>query len=197
MKLPLILSLLFSLLFSASLFAEKELISIREVKFFRATDDWTVAMIKIDAQKNPDENARDRDYLENIKITLTLAYEPKYKNAPKGQFDFYRSDVEIIAMKAAEPKMVYFALPGVIVKRDRLEKDPFAWMIDLEVNGNKIEPTEEHISKELRKGGVAQSFISKANSESPDNDDLLMPSYLAPGIFKYKNQPDFIRREAE
>lgn len=197
MKLPLFLLTILTIISTTFVFAKDETILVKDVKFSRATDDWIVAMIKLDAIENHKEDARDKDYIENIKVTLTVAYEPNYSGAPKGQYDFYRSDLEIIAMKAAAPKHVYFALPGIIVKRDRLDKDPFAWMVELEVDGEKIEATKDHISDKLKKGGAAQSFITKANTSVSENENLLVPSYLAPEFLKFKDQPDYIRKDVE
>jgi hypothetical protein len=170
---------------------------IRDVKFENAKDDWIVAEIKLDAIKNPKEDARDKNYVDNIKVTLTVAFEVQATGVPKNTYDFYKSELEVVSIKAAEPKYVYFLLPGVIVERDKLKKDPFAWMVELEVDGEKLEPTDDHISKSLQKLGV-QNFLSKANAGISQTENLLMPVYLAPGgIFKYKDLPIFIRKEAD
>ena len=198
MNFPHLPTVILIVLLSTFIHAKEDLVAVKGVKFAYSTDKWIVAEIKIDALKNPKgEKARNEDYLDNVKVILTLAYEPKSKNLPDNHFDFYRSEVEIITIKTAAPKNIYFALPGSISERDKLSKDPYAWMVEIEVDGQKVEPQKDHLSKKLQKN--ATSFIAKANAGVSETEDLLVPSYLAPNFVtaKLKNQPDFKRKDAD
>lgn len=182
-----------SALFAQSVFAQ-EAIQVDRVDFNSLRDDWIQMEIELSCDGNPAEDARNDRFVEKIGVKAYIAYE---RDASNREYDYYTSEVEIVIMEQGDANNVYFYLPGGIVERDRLKKDPDFFYVEVTVNGETQEPQKKAMSTNIPNLEVLNSFTSRAESEAGVNDDLLMPIYLVSGIDlgRVSDQPTYLRRD--
>lgn len=143
-------------------------------------DRWIQATVELRANQNPLEDARSRDFLDNITVDFFASWQPQGRGAEVG-FDFYRSSVRIISMRRGERRNVVFLLPSVVVDRDRLNREPFAYLVELDLDGNRIPLRPNDSSPNLRdRPDVIEQLKTNAASQASRNDGILIPHYLAP-----------------
>lgn len=180
-KFVLVLSLIFSPAFlgSALLHAQSALVEVEDVKFSSNAGafKWTQCAIKLKAGKNTLPEAPSTDYVDDVKITLTLGYE---RSNSSDKFFFYESSVTLVTMESAKSKVVSFWLPYDIVKRDDLPKEPKYWMIKLEVKGEELPMTKDNASRNIKDRKVMDSFLSAASSKLGDTEGILVPTHRSP-----------------
>lgn len=182
-----------SALFAHSVFAQ-EAIQVDRVDFNSLRDDWIQMEIELSCDGNPAEDARNDRFVEKIGVKAYIAYE---RDASNREYDYYTSEVEIVIMEQGDANNVYFYLPGGIVERDRLKKDPDFFYVEVTVNGETQEPQKKAMSSNIPNLEILNSFTSRAESEAGVNDDLLMPIYLVSGIDlgRVSDQPTYLRRD--
>ena len=182
-------------LLSASLtLPAQEDIRVDRVDFNSLRDDWIQMEIELSCEGNSAEEARDKDYVEKIKVKAYLGYT---RDASTRSFDYYTSEVEILIMEKGDDNNVYFYLPGLIVERDQLKTDPDFYYVEVAVNGNAQKPQKTAMSSNIPNLDILNSFISKADAEGAGNEHVLMPIYLVSGVDlgRVSQLPAFLRRE--
>ena len=172
----------------------QEDIRVDRVDFNSLRDDWIQMEIELSCEGNSAEEARDKDYVEKIKVKAYLGYT---REASARSFDYYTSEIEILIMEKGDDNNVYFYLPGLIVDRDQLKTDPDFYYVEVSVNGDAQQPQKAAMSSNIPNLDILNSFISKADSEGADNEHVLMPYYLVSGIDlgRISQLPAFLRRE--
>lgn len=173
------LLLTLSLCFAANLFAQNFPAQVDDIKFKNLDKDWVEMEIKIRADKNEAPDARNPRYVDNIKVLGYFGYDRKNSDGSKG-FDFYKAEVEIISIEQGQTEYVYFYMPGVVVKRDNLPKEPDYYFVALEINGQVLPIDNRAYSKNSLNDTSIRSMKAKADAESGPNDFILKPSYNAP-----------------
>jgi len=182
-------------LVSASLILPaQEDIRVDRVDFNSLRDDWIQMEIELSCEGNSAEEARDKDYVENIKVKAYLGYT---RDASARSFDYYTSEIEILIMEKGDDNNVYFYLPGLIVERDQLKTDPDFYYVEVSVNGGAQKPQKVAMSSNIPNLDILNSFISKADAEGAGNEHVLMPIYLVSGVDlgRVSQLPAFLRRE--
>ena len=184
-------------LLSASLMLPaQEDIRVDRVDFNSLRDDWIQMEIELSCEGNSAEEARDKDYVEKIKVKAYLGYT---RDASARSFDYYTSEIEILIMEKGDDNNVYFYLPGLIVERDQLKTDPDFYYVEVSVNGGAQKPQKVAMSSNIPNLDILNSFISKADAEGADNEHVLMPIYLVSGsgvdLGRVSQLPAFLRRE--
>ena len=184
-------------LLSASLMLPaQEDIRVDRVDFNSLRDDWIQMEIELSCEGNSAEEARDKDYVEKIKVKAYLGYT---RDASAPSFDYYTSEIEILIMEKGDDNNVYFYLPGLIVERDQLKTDPDFYYVELSVNGGAQKPQKVAMSSNIPNLDILNSFISKADAEGAGNEHVLMPIYLLSGsgvdLGRVSQLPAFLRRE--
>lgn len=172
-------------------------VSVNRVNFNSLRDQWIQMAVELTCGENPNPEARDRDFVENIKVKVYLAYLPDGAQAPN--FDYYSSEVEIAIMKNRDQRNVYFYLPGPIAERDRIRRpEPEYFYVELTIDGQPQKPQPKAMSGNIPNAEILNSFLSKAGSESSVHQDLLMPVYLVNGsdLGRVERLPVFLRRDA-
>lgn len=172
----------------------QEDIRVDRVDFNSLRDDWIQMEIELSCEGNSAEEARDKNYVEKIKVKAYLGYT---RDASTRSFDYYTSEVEIIIMEKGDDNNVYFYLPGLIAERDQLKTDPDFYYVEVSINGDAQKPQKAAMSSNIPNLDILNSFISKADSEGADNEHLLMPYYLVSGIDlgRVSKLPAFLRRD--
>lgn len=185
-----------TLLASSIAMCAQEVIKVNRVDFDQLRNDWIQMEIELSCSGNPSPDARNRDFVEGIKIKAYLAYESRGSGS-SGGFDYYTSEAEIIIMEKGEDNNVYFYLPGLIAERDQLNADPKFYYVEVSVAGETLKPQKFAMSSNIPNLDILNSFVSKADSDGADNEHLLMPIYLVSGIDlgSYSKLPAFLRRD--
>lgn len=189
--------ILFTALLVTPLVAQ-DAVQVDRVKFNSLRDDWIQMEIELSCLGNPSPEARNPRYVENIKARVYLAWE---RDAQARLFDYYTSEVEIVIMEQNDKSNVYFYLPGPIVERDRLKKEPDFYYVEVSVDGEIQQPKGQSLamSRNIANLEILKSFTSNANTESLKNEHLLMPIYLLSGsgidLGRVGALPVFLRRD--
>jgi hypothetical protein len=182
-----------SLLIANLAFAEDPAAQVDNIKFNNLSDDWVEMEVKIKANRNLAPDAKNERFVDNIKVLGYFAYQDSKTKA----FDFYKAEVEVISIEQGKTEHVYFYMPGVVVKRDRLPKEPPYYFVALEING-QVQPIDNRAySKNLSDDSI-RNMKTKADAESEKNDFILKPSYNAPlGLIgaRPSDMAPLIRRE--
>lgn len=183
-----LLSLIFATLVSAQNVPEVE---VRNVRFDSVGDNWMMVTIQLRPDENTMPDAISRDFIDNVKIDFFMGFEVDRSNRDES-FDFYRSSARIISMQRRQSYNVHFFLPGVIRDRDNLRRDPFAWVVQIEVDGNQVPLRESQYSRNsLRSREAYDSLVSNANAAGAANDGKLVPVYLAPEYIVRESRINF------
>ena len=144
---------------------------------------WMMAAMELVPNANPIPQARNKEFLEDVELTLSLAYDRGAGADGKPQFDFYSSRVRIAIIKARERLPLHFFIPGYIVERDRLPREPKYWAVEISIGGIPQEASANTVSREYKTPQMLKflpSFLGKVAQEGRPNEGLLMPEYLAP-----------------
>lgn len=172
----------------------QEAIEVDRVKFNSLRDDWTQMEIELSCNGNPSEDARNARFVEKIGVKAYIAYE---RDASAREYDYYSSEVEIVAMEQGDDNNVYFYLPGKIVERDRLDKEPAFYYVQVTVDGETQTPQKSAMSRNIPNADILNSFVSRAESDGSANEHMLMPIYLVTGIDlgRVSDHPTYLRRD--
>ena len=173
----------------------QETIKVDRVDFNSLRDDKLQVEIELSCEENPDPDARDKDFVEKIRVKAYLAFE---RDAQERSFDYYTSEVEIILMEKGDDKNVYFYLPGLIVERDQLKTDPDFYYIQVSVGEEVQEPQSTAMSSNIPNFDILSSFVSRADAEGGINEHFLTPIYLMTGdpeLGRVSDLPAFLRRD--
>lgn len=176
----------------------ENVVSVDRVDFKSLRSDWVQMSIELTCGQNPSAEARSRDFVENIGLKVYLAYLPRGAQAP--DFDYYSAEVTIAAMENRDQRNVYFYLPGPIVKRDVIRRpEPEFFYVEITIDGQPQKPAPKAMSGNIPNLDILNSFTSKAEGGSAENEHLLMPIYLVDGIDlgRVSNLPVFLRRDVK
>jgi hypothetical protein len=166
-----------SLCLAGSLFGQDVPAQVDNIKFKNLSDDWVEMEVKIKANRNLAPDAKNERFVDNIKVLGYFAY---VRDRKERTFDFYKAEVEVISIEQGKTEHVYFYMPGIVVKRDRLPKTPPYYFVALEVNGQVLPIDNRAYSKSTLNDDTIRSMKTKADAESEPNDYILKPHYNAP-----------------
>ncbi|MFT4550356.1 MAG: hypothetical protein ACI8XO_001959 [Verrucomicrobiales bacterium] len=213
MNMKLTVSALMSLLLLSSAVTAKDRdpIKVRDVTFKRSSSGWITADVEFQAgdfAANPE--ARKKDYLNRIKLTLTVAYEDrdlansKVANAAqkKAPFEFYQRAVELTAVKRSKSITVRFFIPPAVVESKGFPAKPIAWMLDWEVEGVQmpvdVERFPKNFSSNLKDLKVFTSFNNFLAEGVKANEGIMLAQYHGPDDLQPRRDLKdfaFIRKE--
>ena len=169
-------------------------VAVRRVQFNQAgrgTDTWMQAAITLQGGPNASANARNADFNDLVKVRLMVSFQSP--GGGEAALTFYRSEATLVSIERGREVMVAFYLPPEVVRRDRLGREPFAWMIELEIDGEVLPGRREHVSRSLNSLDIISSFKTRVAAEAPRTDGQMVPVYLTP--FHGTDAPSFVRRE--
>ncbi|MBT4225888.1 MAG: hypothetical protein HOD72_15660 [Opitutae bacterium] len=144
---------------------------------------WSTAFMELVPNQNPDPKARNPEFLEEVELSLHLAYEMAPDATGKKAYDFYSSKVRIAILKARERVPLSFFLPGYIVERDRLPREPKYWAVEISISGIPQETSPNLVCRDYKTPQMLKflpSFLGKVAQEGRRTEGLLMPQYLTP-----------------
>lgn len=182
----------------ASLQAQKYPADVKNVDFNSNVRPygWNNIVIEIEANENPDPNAPNSRYVDNIRVSLLLGYE-----GPKdGEFTFYNAEATVVTIETGDSKLVGFWMPFDIVERDDLPREPKFWIVELEVDGKALDllQNSKSFSSSFPSRESIENFKRQANSKLTETEGILVPTYLSPNPYVDSREPPaFIRLDQQ
>ena len=167
----LLLTLVCSIPVSAASLLKVDRISFEKL----GREDWLRCRLQISSDGSLSESAADSRFLDDVKARLYLSFRKSGKD-----FSFYTCEVEIVTMEQGERYYLDYFLPGPVVKRDRLNTNPFAYLVEFTVGGYSVPFENEFGSSNMDQISARQMFKDKADASKQENDGILLPSFLAP-----------------
>lgn len=189
----------------------KSVIAVKDVKFFQLRlggqiNPWNCMQVEVAANYNPDPKALNKTWVDKIKLTVTQVYKTK---SPKPEdWNYYRSAVTILTLEVNQPRTVSFYLPGDVVKRDNLRKEPDYFYVQPEISGNEeplfdakgsvIAEQSRAISRDLSQKKNFDGAKDVADRCAGNNSGILRPQFLVnyrevPNVVP--PSPEFIRED--
>jgi hypothetical protein len=168
-------------------------VSVRNVKFsaVRAPggqDPWLEAVVELDVAPGNGSGIYNR-YADRVQVTLGVSIATRIND-----YDFYRASAEAVSLEAGRAT-VRFYLPPEIVKREQATGTPFAWLVELAVQGRPLALAASNASGNLRAADAVRSFKDHVAQAAPANDGVLVPQYDSPFADRYPaDTPSFVRR---
>jgi len=132
-----------------------------------------------------------------------------YKTASKKPEDwnYYRASATVLTIEANQPRSVLFYLPGDIVKRDMLPKEPDYYFVQLEVAGNEapifdargvlIPAQVRAVHKDIATKVAFDAAKDAADRGVVNTPGILRPQYLVAYFDNpiVPSSPEFIRED--
>jgi hypothetical protein len=183
---------------------------VKDVKFAQtrmngmATNPWNRVEVVVDPKANPDPKGLNKRWVDKVKVTTTLIF--KIPGKPAEEWNYYRASATVLTMEVNSPRSVFFYLPGDVVKRDNLRKDPDHYFVELEVAGNQqilfdargtlVNEQRNAVSRTLANKPDFEGAKGFADRGSMANAGILRPQYLV-GIVEdvARFSPEFVRED--
>jgi hypothetical protein len=183
---------------------------VKDVKFAQtklngmATNSWNRVEVVVDPKSNPDPKSLNKRWVDKVKVTTTLVF--KIAGKPAEEWNYYRATATVLTLEVNSPRSVFFYLPGDVVKRDNLRKDPDHFFVELEVAGTQQALFDQRgaLVAEQR-NALSKSLVSKADFEgakgfadrgSMTNAGILRPQYLVDVVEDVARfSPEFVRED--
>ena len=187
-------------------------VTFQQTKLGGQVNPWNRMQVEIQANTVPetkpaaaDTKVLNKKWVDKVKVTVTQIY----KNAsPKPEdWNYYRSSATVLTIEVNQPRSVLFYLPGDVVKRDNLKKEPDYYYVQLEVAGNE-EPVFDARGLVLadQKWALHKDLQTKAKfdpaKDAADRGVIATPGILRPQyLVLYSDtpvvppSPEFIRED--
>ncbi|MEY4403005.1 MAG: hypothetical protein RIR91_1040 [Verrucomicrobiota bacterium] len=169
-------------------------VTFQQTKLGGQVNPWNRMQVEIQANsvaeaKAPaagDAKAANKKWVDKVKVTVTQIY--KTTSAKPEDWNYYRSSVTVLTIEVNQPRSVLFYLPGDIVKRDNLKKEPDYYYVQLEVGGNEeplFAPTgvvlpdqKQALHKDLQSKAKFDPAKDAADRGVVSTPGILRPQYL-------------------
>jgi len=163
-------------------YSEDAPIKVNRVKFGRENVlgliDWYEIAIELEGRRIPGMDTLNPRFLNNVGVRLNLCYKV---NAISGkEFQYFQSTVKIISLEKGNKRISYFYLPPEIIQRDRIGLNPFAYLVEIEMEGTPLSLGEKNISPTLSDPSRLFNFKARVASEAAKNAGVLQPIYHTP-----------------
>jgi hypothetical protein len=184
----------------------KSVIVVKDVKFFQhrlggQINPWNRMQVEVVANSNPDPKALNKTWVDKVKLTVTQVF--KNKSTKAEDWNYYRSSVTILSLEINQPRTVSFYLPGDVVKRDNLRKEPDYFFVQVEAAGNEeplfdakgnvIAEQSRAISHDLAQKKNFDGAKDVADRCAGNNPGVLRPQFLV----NYPDVPVVVPPSAE
>ncbi|MDR2513249.1 MAG: hypothetical protein LBD01_05595 [Puniceicoccales bacterium] len=139
----------------------------------------------------------NKDWVDKIKVTLTIAYPVSAKAKASGARDvaayaFYSASSTILTMQRNTKGSVFFYLPGEVIKREQLASTPEGYIVEIEVDG-KAQPAI--LSRKLKTPKEENGFREMAGQALFKTAGVLLPQYHVPDD-RRPSSPALIREDS-
>ncbi|MDR2863939.1 MAG: hypothetical protein LBV54_08765 [Puniceicoccales bacterium] len=168
--------------------------------------------------ENPAAAVPNKEWVDKIRVTVTTAYErpaiprsaaitsttarkPGAAGAAGADasapppYVFYRATATIMTMERNGRGSLFFYLPGEIVKRDRLKLEPYAYLVEIDVDGTNVTTSKTMASKTIQKPEQLDGFKQMADRAVLDTAGVLRPQYMVPYDPVQASSPTLLRED--
>ncbi len=190
-------------------FAKSDPVLVSKIDFKKlpqiggSSGQWTRIEVQLDGKENPNDKSTNTQWIRGVDVQLTLVYldeKAKDKRSPESMV-VLKNKARLFAIKVGTKTNVMFYIPPEAYNVYRLSKDPFAYSIELTVNGSAIELSKENIKSLLSKSivkasdpkKVYDSYQKLVSAAAAANENALMNLQQAPynvQKFEYENSKD-------
>jgi hypothetical protein len=159
------------------------------------------------------------EWVDKIKVTVTLAYLTKQGKAPKpraasataattgadsleGKYVFYRAASTIMTLQRSKHGSVFFYLPGELIERDGLSAQPSDFLVELEVDGTPSPVTKAASSTGLQASNATAAielFKNMADRQNAETAGMLRTQPQVAGIVfdqEWSRSPTLLREDS-
>jgi hypothetical protein len=198
LTLPLLTFLVFAVL-AGTIFGQEDQVEVSEVDFRHeslagATDDWLEIAIELTGKGNAAGSSANPRFSDDIRVSLGLGFELAGRGSR--QFRFFQAEVVVVTLEQGEKRIVFFYLPPEVVARDRLPKEPFAYLVELSVGGRPLTMRRANVSSNLGDATRVGNFKGRLTAEAVGTRGVLLPIYETPFFIardKLRNSPAYRR----
>ena len=169
-------------------------VPFQQTKLGGQVNPWNRMQVEIQANTVPEAKpaaagetkVANKKWVDKVKVTVTQIY--KTTSAKPEDWNYYRSSVTVLTIEVNQPRSVLFYLPGDVVKRDNLKKEPDYYYVQLEVGGNEeplFAPTgvvladqKQALHKDLQTKAKFDPAKDAADRGVVSTPGILRPQYL-------------------
>lgn len=197
-------------LFGQAAAPAKSPVAVRDVKFMQVRiggqeHAWNRMQVELQANATVDPKALKR-WVDKVKVTVTQIY--KTDSAKFEDWNYYRASATVLTLELGKPRSVLFYLPGDIVKRDNLRKEPDYYFVQLDVGGAEaplfdakgalVAEQARAVHREISKKDIFDKAKDAADRGVISTPGILRPQYLliSPDLVPaVPASPEFIRED--
>ena len=152
-------------------------------------DNWMEATVELDVRGTRENNA---GFVDSVRVALNLGLQSTL--AGEDGFVFYRSEAEASTLDSGVARFRFY-LPAAIVRRYQLSGEPFAFTVDVWIQGKPLPGSRTAISPNLTTPEALRDFQDRVARDAIRNDGILVPQYDTPFLIEYaRDTPAFVRR---
>ena len=177
------LTLLLCAVHGEAIFAQGDPVEVSDVEFryenlAGATDDWVEIAIEIEGGGNAAADGENHRFSSDIRVALGLGYQ--LSRSSVGRFRFFQAEAVVVTLEQGNKRTVYFYLPPEVVKRDRLPKEPFAYLVELSVGGETLATRRGNVSSNLGDASRVANFKTRMAAAANETRGVLLPIFETP-----------------
>ncbi len=164
---------------------QRDPVFVNQVRFAKeklnqAAGPWLEVEVEIEGGPNPDPNAFNRRFVDNVRVFLGLGFSLDSRPRPEKTFRFFRAEARLPTIEEGDRRSIFFYLPPEIVERDQLRENPFAYLVELSVGGQALATRRGNVSSNLENARQVAHFRQQLDAQSIKNDGILLPIYDTP-----------------
>ncbi|MEZ5278202.1 MAG: hypothetical protein R3F07_17605 [Opitutaceae bacterium] len=169
-------------------------IEVRNVRYgyvrpMGGSDNWLEVTVELNVRGTPVGNPQ---FVDSVRVALSLSL----RNPLEGDSDFvfFRSDAEASTLESGAARFRFY-LPPAVVRRYQISGEPFAFAVDVWIDGRPIAQTAAAVSSVLANADALRSFRDRVAQDGVRNDGILLPQFKTPFLIEYaRDTPAFVWR---
>ena len=173
-------------------------VGVREIEFrkvdeFASKGEWLECSLQLEVRRDPsDRERKNPDYIDDLVVSLMLGTRVDRRPNSERQFEFYVAEANLVSLPEGR-HTVRFYLPPEVVERDRIGNQVHSYLIRLS-RGDRV--LLESISRDLERPSVMKSYLSRIDSDAPENKGILQAQPYTPFVLAYPDDtPSFKLRD--
>ena len=164
-------------------------VSYDYVRSMGGSDNWLEITAELNVQGTRSGNPQ---FVDSVRVALSLSL----RSALEGDsgFVFFRSDAEASTLETGTARFRFY-LPPAVVRRYQISGEPFAFAVDVWIDGRAIGQTATAVSTNLASPEAVRSFRDRVAQDGVRNDGILLPQFKTPFLIEYtQDTPAFVWR---
>ncbi len=165
-------------------------VEVRSVRFASVRppnggDAWLEALVELNVRGSAAGGTYGR-FVDRVRVSIGLSIRKRGEG-----YEFFRSSAEAVSLEAGRAA-IRFYLPPEIIRREQINSDPHAHLVEVAVGGREVTTS---VSALLRSEEAVRSFRDRLAQAGPANDGVLVPQHESPFANEYpRDTPSMVRR---